>query len=100
MIAYDCADFKPNHSDSAQLFKILGPKRFSVLQAAFGGRKVWVPKAGNSTGCQSCGKRNSCIFIWRRTGVSAAAIAARVGLSTKTVYRVLRSRSAGSKSLL
>ena len=89
-----CSTYRPDDSDSARLQKILGNKRFEALQAAFGGKKVWVPKAGTGAGCQACAKRNLCILAWRDSGVPVATIAARLQLSVKTVYRVIRDRPA------
>lgn len=94
MAKIDCASFRSDDSDSAQLLEILGSERFAALQAVFGGKKVWVPKAGTGAGCQACRTRDGCILAWRGRGVSVAAIAARLGLSPKTVYRVLRGRAA------
>ncbi len=83
--------FNSNGSDAALLFQVLGPRRFAKLQAVFGGQKVWIPKAGANLRCQACKLRDECIRRWRKRGSSVDAISRRMGLSPKTIYRVLRS---------
>jgi hypothetical protein len=82
----------PVDSDAARLLKILGSRRLSALQAAFGGRRLWIPKAGSNLRCSVCRTRDECIRSWRKQGVSIAGIAKRLGVSAKTVYRVLGPR--------
>lgn len=81
--------FDSNGTDAARLFQILGPRRFSQIQAVFGGKKIWIPKAGANLRCQACRLRNDCIRTWRKRGTSVEEIARRMGLSVKTIYRVL-----------
>lgn len=59
------------------------------LQAAFGGRRIWIPKAGSTLRCSICRDRDRCIRSWRGQGQPIANIAKRLGVSPKTVYRVL-----------
>ena len=86
------ASHKPRDSDAAQLLKILGSRRLSALQAAFGGRRLWIPKSGSNLRCSVCDTRDQCIRTWRGQGLSIASIAKRLGVSPKTVYRVLGPR--------
>jgi len=80
---------QPIDSDAARLLKILGSRRLSALQTAFGGRRLWIPKAGSNLRCSVCRFRDDCIRSWRKQGVSIANIAKRLGVSPKTVYRVI-----------
>lgn len=80
---------QPIDSDAARLLKLLGSRRLALLQAAFGGRRLWIPKAGSNLRCSVCRFRDQCIRTWRGQGLSIAAIAKRLGVSPKTVYRVL-----------
>ncbi len=82
---------QPIDSDAARLLKILGSRRLASLQAAFGGRRLWIPKAGSNIRCSVCRYRDQCIRAWRSQGLSIATIAKRLGVSPKTVYRVLGS---------
>ena len=79
----------PIDSDAARLLKILGTRRLAALQAAFGGRRLWIPKAGSNLRCSVCRHRDQCIRTWRGQGLSIGVIARRLGVSPKTVYRVL-----------
>ncbi|MCM2304132.1 MAG: helix-turn-helix domain-containing protein [Elusimicrobia bacterium] len=79
----------PIDSDAARLLKILGTRRLAALQAAFGGRRLWIPKAGSNLRCSVCRHRDQCIRTWRSQGLSIGVIARRLGVSPKTVYRVL-----------
>ncbi|MEK7232745.1 MAG: helix-turn-helix domain-containing protein [Elusimicrobiota bacterium] len=81
--------FQPIDSDAARLLKLLGARRMAAIQAALGGRRIWIPKSGINPRCAVCGLRDECIRAWRRQGMSVARIAKRVGISAKTVYRVL-----------
>lgn len=80
---------QPIDSDAARLLKLLGSRRLSALQSAFGGRRLWIPKAGSNLRCSVCRFRDDCIRSWRKQGVSIANIAKRLGVSPKTVYRVI-----------
>ena len=60
------------------------------LQHALGGRRVWVPKACVRPTCLACARRDECVRSWRRKGHGVKDIAAYLGLSPKTVYRVAR----------
>lgn len=84
----------PVDSDAARLLKILGSRRLGALQAAFGGRRLWIPKAGSNLRCSVCRTRDECIRTWRKQGVGIPVIAKRLGVSSKTVYRVLGAGSA------
>jgi len=50
---------------------------------------LWIPKAGSNLRCSVCRNRDKCIRSWRAEGRDIAAIAKRLGVSPKTVYRVL-----------
>lgn len=80
---------QPIDSDAARLLKLLGSRRLALLQSAFGGRRLWIPKAGSNLRCSVCRLRDQCIRTWRGQGLSIAVIARRLGVSPKTVYRVL-----------
>ena len=80
---------RPIDSDVARLLKLLGSRRLALLQAAFGGRRLWIPKAGSNLRCSVCRFRDQCIHTWRKQGVIIVDIAKRLGVSPKTVYRVL-----------
>lgn len=82
--------FRPSDTDGARLLKVLGARRLAELQAAFGGKRVWIPKAGANTRCIVCTLRDRCIRTWRRRGLPVENIARSLGVSAKTVYRVLR----------
>ncbi len=81
--------FTAEDSDVARLLKLLGPAKFKVLQKAFGGRRVWVPKGGTRLSCMTCRERDRCIRDWRRQGKPVEEISNFLGVSPKTVYRVL-----------
>lgn len=82
---------QPIDSDAARLLKLLGSRRLAALQVAFGGRRLWIPKVGSNLRCSVCRYRDQCIRSWRSQGLSIAVIARRLGVSPKTVYRVLGS---------
>ena len=83
------ASHQPRDSDAARLLKLLGSRRLAALQVAFGGRRLWIPKVGSNLRCSVCGTRDQCIRSWRGQGLSVASISKRLGVSPKTVYRVL-----------
>ncbi len=89
------ARFSAVGSDAARLLKVLGQARFERLQKAFGGRRLWIPKSGTHYPCGACSRRVRCIRRWRKQGRPARAIAERLGLSPKTVYRVLAKSGPG-----
>lgn len=88
--------FRPADADGARLLKVLGARRLAALQAAFGGKRVWVPKSGTNMRCIVCRLRDRCIRAWRRRGVPVDNIARSLGISSQTIYRVLRVRPAAS----
>ncbi|MBI3564152.1 MAG: hypothetical protein HY079_03035 [Elusimicrobia bacterium] len=90
--------FRPTDTDGARLLAVLGARRFGELQAAFGGRRIWIPKSGVNMRCIVCSLRDRCIRTWRRRGMPAENIARSLGLSAKTVYRVLRAKDAPEAS--
>jgi hypothetical protein len=81
--------FTPEDSDVSRLLRVLGPAKFKDLQKAFGGRRVWVPKGGTRLSCMTCKERDVCIREWRRQGKPVDTISKHLGVSPKTVYRVL-----------
>lgn len=83
------ASLSPVDSDAARLLKLLGSRRLAALQTAFGGRRLWIPKSGSNLRCSVCRYRDQCIRTWRAQGLSIVIIAKRLGVSPKTVYRVL-----------
>jgi hypothetical protein len=87
--------FRPADTDGARLLKVLGARRLADLQAAFGGKRVWIPKSGANTRCTVCALRDRCIRAWRRRGLPVENIARSLGVSAKTVYRVLRAKDDG-----
>ena len=89
--------FRPDGSDGARLLKLLGARRLALLQSAFGGRRVWVPKAGTNMRCVACRLRDRCIREWRRRGLPVGGIARSLGVSAQTVYRVLRGGEAAAR---
>ena len=90
-----CPDvFHPADRDGARLLKVLGARRLAALQAAFGGKRVWVRKPGANMRCIVCGLRDRCIRAWRRRGLPIENIARSLGISRQTIYRVLRSAPA------
>lgn len=74
-----------------RLLEVLGPRAMRALQDEFGGKRVWVPKAGARMPCAACKVRAECVRRWRREGRSPRAIAEYLGVSPKTVYRLLDS---------
>ncbi len=92
-----CA-FQPDDTDGARLLKLLGARRLALLQAAFGGQRVWVPKSGVNMRCIACRLRDRCIREWRKRGLPVAGIARSLGISAQTVYRVLRGQTVPAAS--
>src|SRR5271166_663059 len=90
--------YKPADIDAARLLAVLGPHRLHALQEAFGGKRLWIPKAGMRLPCLACVSRDRCVRLWRREGRTAVEIGTRLGLSLKTVYRICAGRRAGSHS--
>lgn len=90
------SSFKPAINDTARLLQVLGAPALRILQQAFGGRRVWVPKKGTRLPCIACEERDDCIGQWRRQGSTVASIARHLGVSPKTVYRVLEAAAARS----
>jgi hypothetical protein len=88
--------YRAADSDAAWLFKFLGPAKFAALQQRFGGRRLWVPKAGTRASCLTCLDRDACILEWRASGRRVDEIGRYLGVSPKTVYRVLE-RCNGSR---
>ncbi len=76
-------------NDAARLLSLLGEPKFTALQKAFGGRRIWIPKAGTRPSCLTCCQRDKCIKDWRKQHRPVADIARHLGVSPKTVYRVL-----------
>ena len=86
--------FRPADTDGARLLEVLGARRLAALQAAFGGKRVWIPKTGANIRCVVCSQRDRCIRTWRRRGLPVDTISRKLGVSPKTIYRVLRAKSA------
>ncbi|MBI5200147.1 MAG: helix-turn-helix domain-containing protein [Elusimicrobia bacterium] len=81
--------FEPADRHAIRLLEILGSRAFTRLQEEFGGKRVWVPKAGARFPCAACNVRSSCVKRWRKAGRTPQAIAEHLGVSAKTVYRLL-----------
>ena len=81
--------FAAEDSDVLLLRKALGRGPFVALQKAFGGRRIWIPKSGTRPSCLTCCQRDKCIKDWRKQHRPVADIARHLGVSPKTVYRVL-----------
>lgn len=81
--------FEPADRHAIRLLELLGPRAFRALQEEFGGKRVWVPKAGARFPCAACKVRGGCVHRWAKQGRSPAAIAEHLGVSAKTVYRLL-----------
>lgn len=75
--------------EAGRLLALLGSKRFKSLQKEFGGKRIWIPKEGVRMPCGVCTQRDGCIRAWRRQGNSVAEISRHLGISPKTVYRVV-----------
>lgn len=71
------------------MIAIIGPETFRLVQEAFGGRRVWIPKVGAEQPCKRCPARDRRIRRLRSRGESVAALAERFGLSPKRVYGIL-----------
>lgn len=82
-------EFKPRDNETVILRRIVGQKKFRALQRTFGGRRIWVPKAGKRMPCGLCRRRNLCVHIWHGRGRKVASIARRLSISPKSVYRIL-----------
>ncbi|MBI3553412.1 MAG: helix-turn-helix domain-containing protein [Elusimicrobia bacterium] len=90
MTPIECpAQYEPAMTDSARLLKLLGKRKFTILQEVFGGRRIWIPKAGARPDCSTCARRDRCIVEWRQQKRPVDSIARHLGVSPKTVYRVL-----------
>lgn len=81
--------FKAADRHAIRLLRILGPKSFKILQEEFGGKRIWVPKRGARYPCAACKTRLECAKRWRAEGDSPTKIAEHLGVSIKTVYRLL-----------
>ncbi|MBI4423200.1 MAG: helix-turn-helix domain-containing protein [Elusimicrobia bacterium] len=91
----DCRyGFEPEDRHAIRLLKLLGPRAFQALQTEFGGMRVWVPKPGARFPCGACRTREACARRWRQEGQTPAKIARHLGVSVKTVYRLLDNRGA------
>lgn len=88
-------EFRSDGTDGARLLEVLGADALERLQTAFGGKRLWVPKRGVKLRCSVCATRDRCIRTWRRDGLPVPHIARGLGVSAKTVYRVLRSGGEG-----
>ena len=88
-------EFRADGTDGARLLEVLGADALERLQTAFGGRRVWIPKRGVRLRCSVCVSRDRCIRAWHGDGVPVPSIARGLGVSVKTVYRVLRSGGCG-----
>ncbi len=91
------ARYRCDSSGAAELLKLLGPKKFLLVQEVFGGRRMWIPKKGSRLPCAACAERPACIRHWRKGGRTPAAIADHLGISQKSVYRILGARSQGRR---
>lgn len=81
--------FIPADRHAIRLLDLLGSRAFNALQEEFGGKRVWVPKAGARFPCAACKVRAGCVKRWRKAGRSPQLIAEHLGVSSKTVYRLL-----------
>lgn len=81
--------FVPADRHAIRLLELLGPRAFRSLQEEFGGKRVWVPKSGARFPCAACKVRGGCVKRWRKAGRTPQAIATDLGVSAKTVYRLL-----------
>lgn len=89
-MSFDCAGPRtPNARKAGRLLAIIGPKKFQEVQRALGGDSVWIPHPRVRADCFACRSRDACIRAWRSRGIRAADISRRLGVSLKTVYRVL-----------
>ena len=90
----DCQDgFTPADRHAVRLHKLLGPRAFHVLQEEFGGKRVWVPKPGARFPCAACRTRGKCARRWKSAGRRPEVIAKHLGVSVKTVYRLLEAKA-------
>lgn len=81
--------FQAADRHAIRLLELLGPRAFTALQDEFGGKRVWVPKAGARFPCAACKVRSGCVKRWRKAGRTPQAIAEHLGVSAKTIYRLL-----------
>lgn len=81
--------FEPADRHAIRLLEILGPRAFNALQEEFGGKRVWVPKPGARFPCAACNVRAGCVHRWWKQGKNPKDIAVHLGVSSKTVYRLL-----------
>ena len=91
------AVYRGGATQTGRLLELLGHRNFKVLQREFGGKRVWIPKEGSLMPCAACSSRDGCIRAWRRQGMSVAAISRHLGISPKTTYRVIGSRSGANR---
>ena len=81
--------FVPADRHAVHLMELLGPRLFKILQEEFGGKRVWVPKPGARFPCAACRTRGKCARLWGTEGQRPEVIARTLGVSIKTVYRLL-----------
>lgn len=89
--ALSCPSSYQRGCEGGLLLEMLGPKVFKKVQKAFGGKRVWIPKPGARMPCGVCALRDACIRAWRGQGQTVASISRHLGISAKSVYRVLSS---------
>lgn len=90
MRSVDCRwGFEPADRHAIRLLELLGPRAFHALQEEFGGKRVWVPKRGARFPCAACKVREGCVVRWWKQGKAPNDIATHLGVSSKTVYRLL-----------
>ena len=74
-----------------EIEKVVGKRKFRKLQKSLGGKRIWIPKRGNSgqRDKQFYEKRNKRIRNLRKKGKTVQELAIKYNLSEKRIYNIL-----------
>jgi Mor family transcriptional regulator len=83
------------------LFKILDKKNFKRLVAECGGKRIWVPKYGNSGSRDKeyFEIRNRTVISLRKQGMSIDQLSKKFKLSQKSIYNIAKGQKPFRKGL-
>lgn len=74
------------------LSEVLDKKNYKKLVDEFGGKRIWIPKYGNSGSRDKefFEIRNKTVISLRKQGMSITELAKKFSLSKKSIYNVTR----------
>lgn len=87
-------DLKPGNNKEKRLSDVLDKKTFERVCRELGGRRIWIPKNGNS-GHHDGGyykNRNRMIKTLNKRGESIQELSAKFNISLKRIYNILNTR--------